>query len=72
MTCRSWSTCSRRENILGEEYYRAGGMPAVMNELLVAGRLHGTARTINGKTVAQNVDRAKSTNRGVIRPTTSP
>ena len=52
---------------LGEEYYRAGGLPAVMNELLVAGRLHGTARTINGKTVAQNVDRAKSTNPGVIR-----
>ena len=26
---------------LGEEYYRAGGLPAVMNELLAAGRLHG-------------------------------
>jgi dihydroxy-acid dehydratase len=57
---------------LGEEYYRAGGLPAVMNELLVAGRLHGTARTINGKTVAQNVDRAKSTNPGVIRPYDQP
>ena len=35
---------------LGEEYYRAGGLPAVMHELLAAGRLHGDALTINGKT----------------------
>ena len=28
---------------LGEEYYRAGGLPAVMHELLDAGRLHGNA-----------------------------
>src|SRR6516225_11050800 len=34
---------------LGEEYYRAGGLPAVMSELLAAGRLHGAARTINGR-----------------------
>src|ERR1700756_631570 len=37
---------------LGEDYYRAGGLPAVMHELHVAGRLHGDALTINGKTVA--------------------
>ena len=35
---------------LGEEYYRAGGLPAVMHELLAAGRLHGDALTVNGKT----------------------
>ena len=40
---------------LGEEYYRAGGLPAVMHELLDAGRLHGNALTINGKTIADNV-----------------
>src|SRR5213078_1752519 len=33
---------------LGEEYYRAGGLPAVMNELIAAGRLHADALTING------------------------
>jgi dihydroxy-acid dehydratase len=53
---------------LGEEYYRAGGLPAVMNELLAAGRLHGDALTINGKTVAENVGNAKVTNPDVIRP----
>src|ERR1700742_3375582 len=45
---------------LGEDYYRAGGLPAVMNELLAAGRLHGEASTINGKTVAENVGEAKN------------
>jgi dihydroxy-acid dehydratase len=53
---------------LGEEYYRAGGLPAVMNELLKAGRLHGDARTINGRTVAQNVRGRKVQDADVIRP----
>ena len=57
---------------LGEEYYRAGGLPAVMHELLDAGRLHGDALTINGKTVADNVARAKATNPAVIRPYEEP
>jgi dihydroxy-acid dehydratase len=52
---------------LGEDYYRAGGLPAVMHELLAAGRLHGGALTINGKTMAENVAGAKATNAVVIR-----
>jgi dihydroxy-acid dehydratase len=57
---------------LGEDYYRAGGLPAVMHELLTAGRLHGDALTINGKTVAENVARAKASNTEVIRPYQQP
>ena len=53
---------------LGEDYYRAGGLPAVMHELLTAGRLNGDAITINGKTYAENVARAKATNPKVIWP----
>jgi xylonate dehydratase len=53
---------------LGEEYFRAGGLPAVMHELNAAGRLHGDALTINGKSVGENVARAKSTSTDVIRP----
>ncbi len=53
---------------LGEDYYRAGGLPAVMHELHAAGRLHGDALTINGKTVAENVAPAKVYNAEVIRP----
>jgi dihydroxy-acid dehydratase len=57
---------------LGEDYYRAGGLPAVMQELYAAGRLHGDTLTINGKTVAENVDRAKVYNPEVIRPYEQP
>jgi dihydroxy-acid dehydratase len=57
---------------LGEEYYRAGGLPAVMNELLAAGRGHGAARTINGKTMGENVGSAKATDSRVILPYDKP
>ena len=52
---------------LGEDYYRAGGLPAVMRELHAAGRLHGDALTINGKSVKENVAHAKIYNAEVIR-----
>lgn len=39
---------------LGEEYFRAGGLPAVVAELLAQGKLHGDALTANGKTLAEN------------------
>jgi xylonate dehydratase len=57
---------------LGEDYFRAGGLPAVMHELIAAGRLHGDALTINGKTIAENAARAKSSNADVIRPYDKP
>src|SRR6516162_7593221 len=52
---------------LGEEYFRAGGLPAVMHELLGAGRIHGVTLTINGKTMAENVARATVQDEDVIR-----
>jgi dihydroxy-acid dehydratase len=57
---------------LGEDYYRAGGLPAVMHELLQAKRLRGDALTINGKTYAENVAKAKSSNAAVILPYDKP
>jgi dihydroxy-acid dehydratase len=57
---------------LGEDYYRAGGLPAVMHELLAAKRLHGDALTINGKTIADNAADAQATNRAVIRSYNDP
>ncbi len=57
---------------LGEDYYRAGGLPAVMHELMRAGRLHGNALTVNGKTMADNVARAQASNAAVIRPYAEP
>jgi dihydroxy-acid dehydratase len=57
---------------LGEEYFRAGGLPAVMNELLKAKRIHADALTINGKTMGENVKRAQVTDADVIKPYNKP
>jgi len=57
---------------LGEEYYRAGGLPAVMHELLAADRIHGDALTINGRRMADNIANAKSRDPDVIRPYGNP
>ena len=57
---------------LGEEYYRAGGLPAVLHELMTGGRIHAHAQTINGKTVGENVKHAKIKDADVIRPYDKP
>jgi xylonate dehydratase len=57
---------------LGEDYYRAGGLPAVLNELLRANRLHADALTINGATLGMNVSGAKVCDPDVIRPYSKP
>jgi dihydroxy-acid dehydratase len=57
---------------LGEEYYRAGGLPAVMHELSRAGRIHTDAPTINGKTMGENVAHARAQDSDVILPYGNP
>jgi dihydroxy-acid dehydratase len=57
---------------LGEEYYRAGGLPAVLHELIVAGRIHTNALTINGRSIGDNVKAAKTSDADVIRPYDQP
>jgi dihydroxy-acid dehydratase len=57
---------------LGEEYFRAGGLPAVMNELLRNKRIHGDALTVNGKTMGENVKDAKIADQKVIFPYKKP
>lgn len=52
---------------LGEEYYRAGGLPAIMAELLDAGKLNANTLTCNGRTVAENVTGKHSWDRRIIR-----
>ncbi len=39
---------------LGEDYYHAGGVPAVVNELMTQGLIHEDAPTVNGKTMGEN------------------
>ena len=39
---------------LGEEFHRAGGVPAVVNELMKGKLVHEGALTVNGKTIGEN------------------
>jgi dihydroxy-acid dehydratase len=51
---------------LGERFHRAGGVPAVLCELLRAGRIVGDVLTVTGKTLAQNIAGHEATDRDVI------
>ncbi|GAA0545363.1 dihydroxy-acid dehydratase [Rhizomicrobium palustre] len=51
---------------LGERFHRAGGVPAVLCELLGAGRIDGSVITCTGKALAENVKGAHSTDREMI------
>jgi dihydroxy-acid dehydratase len=57
---------------LGEEFHRAGGVPAVMHELLKAGKLHADALTVNGRTIGENYANTAATDRRVIKPYDEP
>ncbi|UWR04024.1 dihydroxy-acid dehydratase family protein [Ruegeria conchae] len=58
---------------LGEDYQLAGGVPAVVGELLDAGLLpHSDAITVNGKTMGDNCSTRRSQNSDVIKPVSSP
>ncbi len=57
---------------LGEDFYRAGGVPAVMNTLLAAGKLNDKAITANGKTIATNYAKSSILNKDVIRDFNNP
>jgi L-arabonate dehydrase len=55
---------------LMEDLFEAGGVPAVMNR--VADLLHGGCVTVNGKTVAENIEATHSLNDAVIRKRDQP
>jgi len=52
---------------LGEDYHRAGGVPAVMNALLGQGKLHESAINVNGRTVRENYGATPTKDTKVIR-----
>jgi xylonate dehydratase len=52
---------------LGEDFYRAGGVPAVIGELLRNDHLDGNALTVNGRTIGENCSNARSLDEAVIR-----
>ena len=57
---------------LGERFHRAGGVPAVMWELLQAGELDGGCASVTGRTVAENLEGRAATDREVIYPYDAP
>jgi dihydroxy-acid dehydratase len=57
---------------LGEDYYRAGGVPAVMGQLLDAGLIDGSAITVTGETVAAVYSGKTTEDPDVIRPLAEP
>ena len=57
---------------LGEEYFRAGGVPAVVAELIEMGRIDETAMTINGRSLHDNNVGRFSDDRDVIKAHDAP
>jgi dihydroxy-acid dehydratase len=58
---------------LGEDFFRAGGVPAVVAELLDAGALpHPDAVTVNGRTIGENCAGRFTDDREVIRSFAAP
>src|SRR4249919_539327 len=57
---------------LSERFHRAGGVPAVMWELLQAGKLDDSALTCTGRTQGENLEGRESTDREVIFPYSKP
>jgi dihydroxy-acid dehydratase len=57
---------------LGEEYHRAGGVPAVVAELIEKGKINPAAVTVNGKTLVENCKGRQSWDRAVIKSYDAP
>jgi dihydroxy-acid dehydratase len=53
---------------LGEDFHRAGGVPAVVAELLESGKINANTVTVNGRSLAENCQGRRCSDRRVIRP----
>lgn len=58
------------DTYLMEDFYYAGGLPALMKKM--AAKLNLTAKTIDGTTVAENIEKAECYNDDVIRSLDNP
>ncbi|MDB6103487.1 MAG: dihydroxy-acid dehydratase [Gammaproteobacteria bacterium] len=57
---------------LGEDYYHAGGVPAVVGELMTHGLIRASAMTVNGRTLGENCAKAQIALPDVIRTFANP
>ncbi len=64
--------CQPAGRFLGEAFHRAGGIPAVMAELLAMGRLHGNVMTVAGRRLSDTLEGLPPPDREVIRAHATP
>ena len=64
--------CQPAGRFLGERFHRAGGVPAVLNELAVGGLLAADCLTVTGRTIGENIAGRTASDREVIRPFADP
>ena len=57
---------------LGEDFYRAGGVPAVVSELISAGKIIKNTVTVNMKSLFENCKSSKSLDNNVIKKYKNP
>jgi dihydroxy-acid dehydratase len=57
---------------LGEDFYRAGGVPAVVNQLMQGKLIHEAAMTVTGRSIGENYRDATIEDERVIRPLARP
>jgi len=57
---------------LGEAYHRAGGVPAIIGELIRGGKIHTTPLTVTGKTIGENYQHSATRDPNVIHPFEKP
>jgi dihydroxy-acid dehydratase len=82
LTLQDWETHGRDVPLLvnlqpagaylGEDYYRAGGVPAVVAQLIGQGLIHEGAMTANGRTIGDNCRDVAIEDTDVIRPFATP
>lgn len=82
LNIRDWETVGERIHLLaniqpagkhlGEGFHRAGGISAVVGELMEAGKIRTSAITVTGKTIGENCAHTRSKDHDVIRPYSDP
>jgi dihydroxy-acid dehydratase len=64
--------CQPAGEFLGEDFHRAGGVPAVIGELLRGGGFEGSARSVTGRCMDEEYRNVPIRDERVIRPLGSP
>ena len=82
LTVKDWETVGHHIHLLvnlqpageylGEAYHRAGGVPAVVGELMQAGKIRENAQTVTGRSMGENCRTSRSRDTHVIRTYSNP